>query len=340
MTDPRDQIDDWLRTEVAPLSPPPGALDRIRRRARRRKTRQVLVASAGCAAVLAAGVTVPQVLSARGSGANLPVASSQAPVTTQPAAGGSAGTPVPQGSGSPQPIQIEQHTRLSTSTSGTRPPGHFRPTSVTFVGNGQGGVVGAVIGQAGPPCANPADCTSLAGTSNYGLSWYGVSAPVAPGPDHATGVSQLRFANLHDGWAYGPALYETTGGGWPWSPVGTGGQVVTALEASGQTALAVFATCSGSLPDYASGCTTFTLYQGAAGQTAWTPVSVPSGYQHMSVAQPASAALVISAGTGYLLTPSGTVLSGPASGGAWAVAGSAPCKPGPAQPMSGTPQDA
>ena len=94
-------------------------------------------------------------------------------------------------------------------------------------------LVGAVIGQAGPPCVNPGDCTSLAGTSNYGLSWYGVSAPVAPGPDQASGVSQLRFANLHDGWAYGPALYETTGGGWPWGPVGTGGQVVTALEASG-----------------------------------------------------------------------------------------------------------
>jgi photosystem II stability/assembly factor-like uncharacterized protein len=206
---------------------------------------------------------------------------------------------------------------------------------VTFVGNGQGGFVGAVIGQAGPPCANPGYCTSLAGTSNYGQSWYGVSAPVAPGPDKGTGVSQLRFANLRDGWAYGPALYETAGGGWPWSQVDTGGQQVTALEASGQTALAVFATCSASTAGYAADCTSFTLYSGTAGSTTWRPVTVPVGYQPMSASQPSSAALVISAGTGYLLTPSGAVLTGPVSGGAWTLAGQAPCEPGAAQPTSG-----
>lgn len=342
MTDPqdsRDQIDDWLRSEVTPLSPLPGALDRIRRRARQRKIRQVLVTSAGCAVVLAGAVAGPQLVSGRQAGARHPtIAGGKQSVPSQPQTSASAGTPGPEGSGSPQ-VQLQQRTRLSTTPSGTAPPAHFRPTSVTFVGNGTGGVVGAVIGQAGPPCANPSDCTSLAGTSNYGDSWYGVSAPVAPGPDQATGVSQLRFANLHDGWAYGPALYETTGGGWPWSPVGTGGQVVTALEASGQSALAVFATCSASAAGYAADCTSFTLYSGAAGSTTWNPVTVPAGYQHMSVGQPSSAALVIWAGTGYLLTPAGTVLSGPVSGGAWAVAGSAPCKPGLAQPMSGTPEN-
>jgi hypothetical protein len=331
-----------VRTEVTPLGPPPGALGRIRRRARQRKIRQVVVGSAGCAVVLAAAVAGPQLLSGHSAArGNPPAAGGRPSVTTQPqnGASASAGTPGPDGSGSPQ-VQLQQRTRLSTTTSGTAPPAHFRPTSVTFVGNGQGGLVGAVIGQAGPPCANPGDCTSLAGTSNYGLSWYGVSAPVAPGPVQATGVSQLRFANLHDGWAYGPALYETTDGGWPWSPVGTGGQVVTALEASGQTALAVFATCSASTAGYAAGCTSFTLYAGTAGSTTWSPVTVPAGYQHMPAGQPSSADVVISAGTGYLLTPSGTVLTGPVSGGAWTVAGSAPCKPGPAQPMSGTPQDA
>jgi hypothetical protein len=340
VTDPRDQIDDWLRTEVTPLSPPPGALDRIRRRAGQRKLRRVVVASAGCAVVLAAGLTVPQLLAGRGSaGGNHPVAGGHTTVTAPAGASASAGGPGPEGSGSPQ-VQLQQRTRLSTGTSGTAPPAHFRPTSVTFVGDGQGGVVGAVIGQAGPPCANPGICTSLAGTSNYGGSWYGVSAPVAPGPDQVTGVSQLRFANMHDGWAYGPALYETTGGGWPWSPVSTGGQQVTALEASGQTALAVFATCAASTAGYAADCTDFTLYSGTAGSTTWRPVTVPAGYQHMSASQRSSVALVISAGTGYLLTPSGTVLTGPASGGPWSVAGPAPCQPGATQPATGVPQNA
>jgi hypothetical protein len=339
VTDPRDQINDWLMTEVTPLSPPPGALDRIRHRARRRKIRQVVVASAGCAVVLAIAVAAPQLASGHLSAGNLPVAGGQHSPPTQPGASASAGTPGPEGSGSPQ-VQLQQRTRLSTTTSGTAPPAHFRPTSVTFVGNGQGGVVGAVIGQAGPPCANPGDCTSLAGTSNYGGSWYGVSAPVAPGPDKGTGVSQLRFASLRDGWAYGPALYETTGGGWPWSPVDTGGQRVTALEASGQTAFAVFATCSASTSGYAADCTSFTLYSGTAGSTTWAPVTVPAGYQHMAASQPSSAALVISAGTGYLLTPSGTMLTGQVSGGPWTVAGPAPCSPGPSQPASGVPADA
>lgn len=342
MTEPRNQVDDWLRTEVTPLSPPAGALDRIRRRARQRKMRQVLVASAGCVVVLAAGLAAPQLLAGQGSRAASPaVAGGQRSVPVQPGTGPSAGTPTsgPQGSGSPQ-IQAQQRTRLSTSTSGTAPPPRFRPTSVTFAGDGQGGVVGAVIGQAGPPCANPGDCTSLAGTSNYGGSWYGVSAPVAPGPDKTTGVSQLRFANLHDGWAYGPALYETSDGGWPWNQVDTGGQVVTALEADGQTAFAVFATCAASAAGYAADCTSFALYSAAAGSTSWIPVAVPAAYQHMSDGQPSSAALVVSAGTGYLLTPSGAMLAGPMPGGAWIFAGTAPCKPGAAQPASGVPEDA
>lgn len=343
MSEPRDKVDDWLGTEVTPLSPPPGALDRIRHRARQRKRRQVVFAAAGCAVVLAAGIAAPQVVPAlRSGGGHLPAAVGQRSVATQPQTSTrpNAGTPGAEGSASPQVQPVPPRTRLSTTTSGTLPPAQFQPTSVTFVGNGAGGVVGAVIGQAGPPCATQY-CTSLAGTSDYGRHWYGVSAPEAPGPDSATGVSQLRFANLEDGWAYGPALYETYGGGWPWTPVDTGGHVVTALEVSGQTAFAIFATCSPSTAGYAADCTSFSLYSGAAASTTWNPVAVPAGYQQMlSDGQPSSAALVVSGGEGYLLTPSGTVLTGPVPTGAWTVAGPAPCKPGAAQPMSGVPQNA
>ncbi len=327
MTEPRDQLDDWLATDPTPLSPPPGTLDRIRRRARQRKTRQVVVAAAGCAVVLAAAVATPQVVSSLRTGGKPPaLASGGSRAVTgppSPAASNGPGSVQTQTSG---PIQLQQRTTLSTTTSGTVPPGHFRPTSVTFVGTGQGGLVGAVIGQAGPPCAT-SYCTSLAGTSSYGKSWYGVSAPLAPGPVGDAGVSQLRFANLRDGWAFGPALYETTGGGWPWQQVNTGGQRVIDLEASGQEALAVFATCSGSGADYAAGCTSFTLYQGSAGSTTWSPVPVPAAYQHMSASEASSARLVISGSTGYLLTPAGALLSGPVSGGAWTLAGQAPCAP-------------
>jgi len=323
MTEPRDRIDDWLRAEVTPLSPPPGARDRIRHRARQRKIRQVVVASAGCAVVLAAAVATPQLVSGHRAGENLPVAGGQQTVTPPAGASASAGTPGPEGSGSPQ---VQLRTRLSTTSSGTNPPSHFRPTSVTFVGNGQGGFVGAVLGQAGPPCATQY-CTSLAGTSDYGKSWYGVSAP------EASDVSQLRFSNLHDGWAFFPGLYETSNGGWPWNPVHTTGdtvgQIVIDLEASGQSALAVFATCSGTAATFLYGCTSFELYGGSAGSTTWSPVAVPAAYQHMSTSHPSWASIVISGRTGYLLTPSGVLLSGPVSGGTWTVVSQAPCPPLP-----------
>jgi hypothetical protein len=338
VTDPRDPLDNWLATDVTPLGPPPGTLDRIRRRARQRKTRQVVVASAACAVILGVAVAAPQVAASLRTGGNRPPVASQGNSvrTEAPSVQPTSGGPSPEATIS-GPIQLQQRTTLTTTTSGTAPPPHFRPTSVTFVGTGNG-LVGAVIGQAGPPCAT-ADCTSLAGTSNYGKSWYGVSAPLAPAPQGDAGVSQLRFANLHDGWAFGPALYETTGGGWPWQQVNTAGQRVIDLEASGQDALAIFATCAGSAAYYASDCTSFALYEGAAGAATFTPVAVPAGYQHMSAAPPSTAELVIAAGTGYLLTPTGAVLSGPATGGAWTQAGQAPCAPSVAA-SAGTPDGA
>jgi hypothetical protein len=340
VTSPRDEIDDWLGGEVRPLNPPPGSLDRIRRRARKRKTRQAVFTAAACAVVLAAAVAVPQLLAGqRPGGPNPALAGGSTPPTQQPSTGHSQAGRVTPDTRSSAPVQGPQHTRLSTTTSGTIPPGHFRPTSVTFVGtnNGTGGVVGAVIGQAGPPCATQY-CTSLAGTSDYGSSWYGVSAPYATGPGGSTGVSQLRFANLRDGWAFGPGLFETSGGGWPWHKESTSGQRVIDVEADAQGhALAIFGSCTGTGADYAANCTGFTLQTSVAGSRIWTQVTVPTG--SMSTGQAASAALVVAGTTGYVLSPTSDVLSGPVSGGTWQVAGKAPCAPGQAQ-VSGLPSQA
>jgi hypothetical protein len=333
VTSPRDEVDDWLGGEVLPLHPPTGALDQIRQRARRRKTRQTVFAAAGCAVVLAAAVTVPQLVSSghRTGGSRPPVAGGLSPSSIQASTSRSAaGTEAPAATSS-APVQVQQRSRLSTITSGTVPPRDFQPTSVTFVGanDGTGNVVGAVIGQAGPPCATK-DCTSLAGTANYGSSWYGVSAPLAPGPDGAAGISQLRFANLQDGWAFGPALYETSDGGWPWHQEKTYGQRVIDVEAAGTHAYAVFGSCTGSGPDYAATCTSFTLYTSVAGSRTWTPIAVPAGFAPMT--STAAPELVISGGaTVNVLTPAGELLSGPLAGGTWTSVGKAPCAPAAAQ---------
>jgi hypothetical protein len=342
VTEPRDHLDAWLARDVEPLSPPPGTFDRIHRRARRRKLNQALAASAAAVVVIAAGVLIPAaatgLLSSGGSGpppAAAGPASSSPPASSTPPASPSgfpptAGGPKAPGTGS----------GLSVTTSGAAAPAGFQPTSITMISNS----IGAVIGQAGTPghCGPPvaADCTSLAGTSDYGTSWYGVSAPVTPAPDGGTGVSQLRFLNLSDGWAYGPALYATADGGRHWTVVPTFGLRVTALEAAGNRAFVLLASCRGSGPAYAGDCQTFSLYSAAAGAATLqqVPLSIPGALQAGALgtaSQAWSASLAIKGnaaspdnGTGYLYAPSGDILSGSVGGGAWSYAGKAPCAPG------------
>ncbi len=334
MSSTRDPIDDWLETQVTPLSPPPGSLARIRQRARRRKTRQATFVAVGCAVVLAAGVATPQVISAlqqpKHHAPSVAIGSSPPSISTSSSPSPSKSPSRSQESD--KATQIKHGTHLSTTSSGAPPPANFQPTSVTFVGNGTNGVVGAVIGQAGTPghCSTRF-CTSLAGTSTYGASWYGFSAPVEPGPSGSSGVSQLRFANLRDGWAYGPSLEETSDGGLAWHLEDTYGYRVIDVEASPKRAFAVFGTCYGTGADYAASCSGFSLWTSVPDTRTWTQVSVPSADDQMKSTSSAAPLLVISGNdTGYLLTPSGEVLSGPATdaGGPWTAIGAAKCKPG------------
>jgi hypothetical protein len=341
VTDQHDPVDTWLERDVRPLMPREGTLDRIRHKARRRKRAQVLMATAGCAVVVAGVATAPQLTAALRSAP----AAAPAPTSHSAGVGKVPGVAAPSLSSPSVPqsahaSRLPERTHLSAGQVANDPvPPNFRPTSVTFVGNGSGGAVGAVIGQAGPKCATKY-CTSLAQTPDYGASWSGLSAPLVGAPSGTTGVSQVRFLDLKFGWAFGPGLWETANGGWPWTPEDTNGMRVTDLEAAGQTAFAVFASCAGTGSDYASSCTSFRLYTSGAGQTAWTPVAVPASFQAMTSPVPSAVSLVISGGTtGYLLTPSGQVLSGPVGGGAWTLAGQAPCSPGPAQ-ADGSPANA
>jgi hypothetical protein len=350
VTESRDELDRWLAAEVDPLSPLPGSFERIRGRARRRKLNQALTAGVAAVVLIAGAVLVPSFATGLlpGFGTQQPAASSAAPVTHTKTITVTP-TPSPPASSSPAaphtsaPPQLG--TGLSTSTSGIAPAADFRPTSVTMIS----GSVGAVIGQANAPgqCAT-ASCASLAGTSDYGHTWYGFTAPATSGPDGSVGVSQVRFLNLSDGWAFGPALYATTDGGRTWTSEPTDGLRVTDLEAAGSRAFAVLAACQGSGSDYAASCDKFSLYSSVAGSTTWAPVTLNLAGANSATAMgaagvAASASLVIASnpanpqdGTGYLLTPSGDLLTGPLDGSAWHYAGKAPCVPGRAA-VTGTP---
>src|ERR1700692_4285304 len=110
---------------------------------------------------------------------------------------------------SPSPTALPSPTPLPAQASA---PAGFEPNSVTFVSLEMGWVLGSA------PCGS-GTCLALVRTLNAGRTWSAVQAPPtlfspASAPDQ--GVSQVRFADAHDGWAFGPQLWSTHDGGAHW----------------------------------------------------------------------------------------------------------------------------
>jgi photosystem II stability/assembly factor-like uncharacterized protein len=331
--DPLEDIDAWLQAGIDPLPPRPGTLEVVRKAARQRKLARAAVAAASLGVVVAA-VAVPFRL--------IPHQPSQVAGVAAPSATVAGNGPAPgRGQSSaakaiPSPAETPNSATtvpapaatLGAGVSGFNPvPADFDPSSVTFIGP----QTGAVLGQAGTPgqCAEvPTDCTSIAGTSDYGVSWYGIRAPVAPGPNGSLGISQIRFLNFRDGWAFGPQLYATHDGGATWREINTNGLRVTSLESAGSRVFALWTRCTGSGSQFAADCSSFSLYSSQADSDNWHPATGATNLQASSLST--AATLVLMGNSGYLLTPSGTVLSGQA-GGPWNQIATAPCLPGPAK---------
>jgi photosystem II stability/assembly factor-like uncharacterized protein len=337
MADRHDGLDEWMNAQVQPLPPPPGTFELIRKRARRRKMTRAAAAAAGAAAVIAVIATVPRLVI------------TQLNVSPGPAASGrAAGQNSPAGQHRHHHASASPSALPSTPSPATAPPAappNFQATSVTFVGLS----TGFVLGQAGTPghCGPPSAyiCTSIAGTGDHGSTWHGVSAPVTGAPSGPSGVSQVRFYNTSDGWAFGPQLWATHDGGRTWTRIDTLGLRVTALETAGQRVFAVWARCSGGGADFAADCTSSALYSAPPGGDQWAPVP-GAGTSYSPGATPGSSALVLTGSRGYLLAPDGTLLSGPVTGaGGWqpvtggSTPAAAPCQPGAAQ-ASGQPSGA
>ena len=178
-------------------------------------------------------------------------------------------------------------------------PAGFEPSSVTFVSPTEGWVLGTA------PCSS-APCTSILRTLDAGATWQGIPAPrtalsegVSQNP--GSGVSQLRFANPSDGWAFGPDLWATHDGGSTWQAVTLpgvpAGSTVMALEASAGTVTAVVTDGDGNLR----------IESSPVGQDAWalSPVSVPIGAGPVPVPQ-----LVLQGSSGWMVEVDRTVIGG------------------------------
>jgi photosystem II stability/assembly factor-like uncharacterized protein len=326
---PREDVDSWLQARIDPLPPPPGTFDLIRRRVRRRRYRQVALSAAVAAAVAGAVIVVPRVatsvLHVNQNNANS-AASAGSPRPTTHISRGQVGSGAASGRASPVPSVTP------TAPAPVPVPQNFQATSATFVGPH----TGWVIGQAGVPghCATQY-CTSVARTGDAGQTWTGVPAPATGAPNGDSGVGQVRFLNENDGWAFGPQLFATTDGGQHWAQQGPQGLRVTALETVGTRAFAIFASCTGTGPEFAAQCTKFSLYSTGAGQDGWTRVGGAADLSNGG--QDGSASLVLTSGGGYLLAPDGSVYAGPVDGGGpWKQVSSRPagtvsCAPGAAQ---------
>jgi photosystem II stability/assembly factor-like uncharacterized protein len=106
-------------------------------------------------------------------------------------------------------------------------------------------------------------CGAIVRTTDGGSQFAGIPSP----PVSASDVTQLRFANPLDGYAFDPQLWETTDGGTSWAEVATPGEV-TELEAADGEAYAL--ACAGP-----AGCQSMELLRSPVGSGEWQTVSTP-----------------------------------------------------------------
>jgi photosystem II stability/assembly factor-like uncharacterized protein len=129
---------------------------------------------------------------------------------------------------------------------GPVPPG-FAPQSFTAISEFTWWLLGTA------PCSSP-PCTSIVRTNNGGRTFVGTPAP------RTDKVSQLRFADAQNGFAYGPQLWVTHDAGATWHHIALTGTVTDLAIADGE----VYAIVN---DGYGAG----QLYRSPAGTDAWAP---------------------------------------------------------------------
>jgi photosystem II stability/assembly factor-like uncharacterized protein len=96
---------------------------------------------------------------------------------------------------------------------------------------------------------SPRPCSDVVATPDGGGSWSFVGSLPVPiekaGSGRANGVTEIRFATRNVGWAFGPALVQTTDGGQTWTRVAlpAPGKQVLSLATNRSGAYTVLSTC-------------------------------------------------------------------------------------------------
>jgi hypothetical protein len=183
-------------------------------------------------------------------------------------------------------------------------PKHFVAQSITWVSPARGWLLGTAQCAAGHK-----SCTTVLGTTDGGVRWSAVGT-VASAIAHSggQGVSEIRFGSARLGWAFGPALFESTDGGRAWArqAIPGGGKQVLALAATAAAAYAVVAPCP--VGSFGSCRTPMGLWRapisgrGQPGRWARIPIRLPANF---------TAVLAAFANSVYVVDPFGPGLGQP-----------------------------
>jgi hypothetical protein len=274
------RLRDVLHSRSLGVPVAPDAIDRVHAGARRRQQRRSAVAALGAVVVVAA-VAVSIGVGANSSRPNVaatfhpasPAASDLRSSSPPPAVSAS---PV----GSPSTLASAVVVVPTGSPVASTPPVQvFNPVSVSAVGvndywvlgymtTSDGGIDGATIMQ-----------TTDAGqhfTTVGGPPVYVAESPVRPAPT-AVEISDIRFGDSSNGWAYGGGLFETADGGTSWSAVtGVPGNVVDLAAANNKVwAVVSLAAPAGSASP--SGTAEYAIYSSSYGKgvQTWSRVALP-----------------------------------------------------------------
>jgi hypothetical protein len=281
------RLRDVLNSRGLGVPVPPDAIDRIHAGARRRQQRRTSASALGAVAIIAiAAVAIGVRPHGHGSttAANLRTAS---PSPTVALASSASATPSPSvlASAAPGPFSSAPPTsplpepQTSESIAASQ-PGGFTPVSVSAVGLNDYWVLGFTTTKTSSGyAATPA----VKQTTDGGLHFTSDTTPPAlvaqeqPRGRDTTTISQIRFGDTKDGWAFGPALYSTTDGGASWAAVnGIAGGVVD-LVAANNTAWAIVQTASSSDASSPAVSDQYALWSTSYGKgpQAWAPVALP-----------------------------------------------------------------
>jgi hypothetical protein len=331
------QLRDVLHSRRLSISPPPDALDRIHAGAKRRRRRQHALTS-GVAAIAVIGLAVAGVALRPTHHTGTTTADGSASASlSRTATGGSTVAPTPNAraaTSAPAPSSIAalrskgSPATAATIPAGGAPPAGFVPISVTAVN----ATTFWVLGHA--PCGVQT-CTGIAKSTDAGKSFTEVGAPASTLVPDVRGnidvfgidtISDIRFVDAKNGWAFGGGLWQTTDGGDSWSFVSTPGPVEKLEVASGRAWAIVFTgATTGAGP-------TYDVYSSSYPGGEWQKANSAGSF---GPSEPALAVQGTSATVIGTDATSGGLRTVTASGSAiFTTLGSPPCSGGRGEPLS------